>query len=89
MHPIFVQISGLIGLLIFLKELWSLAPFERTIMIAAATGFAVYLALILAEILIRRIISFAPPRLAEETAGPSGKASRKSEMSDTSATETA
>jgi len=89
MHPIFVQISGLIGLLIFLKELWSLAPFERTIMVAAATGFAVYLALILVEILIRRIISFAPPRLADETVGAASTAGRQAEPSETSTPEAA
>lgn len=72
MHALFVQFSGLVGLLVFLNGLWSNAPVERTVFSAVAAGMVVYLALIVGETLVRRILAYTPPQLAEEVAGDGG-----------------
>lgn len=69
MHALFVQFSGLVGLLVLLNGLWDNTPVERTVFSAATAGMVIYLALIVSEALVRRILAYTPPQLAEEGAG--------------------
>lgn len=72
MHALFVQFSGLVGLLVFLNGLWGHAPLERTIFSSFASGMAIYLALLVGEAVVRRILAYSPPQLAEEATGGDG-----------------
>lgn len=72
MQSIFTQFSGLVGLLVFLHQLWDYAPVERAVVLAAGSGMAVYLVLLIGHAAIRHIVEYRPPQLAEETAGGSG-----------------
>lgn len=72
MHALFVQFSGLVGLLVFLNGLWGNAPVERTVFSAVAAGMVVYLSLIVGEALVRRILAYTPPQLAEDGVGDGG-----------------
>ncbi len=69
MPSLFTQFSGLVGLLVFLHQMWDYAPVERAVVTAAASGMAVYVVLLLGHAAIRQIVAYRPPSLAEETAG--------------------
>lgn len=66
MHVLFIQFSGLIGLLIFLSQLWTHEPLDETLFKGCVAGMVVYFALILGEVTIRRILAQRPPSEAEE-----------------------
>ncbi len=72
MRAIFIQFSGLIGLFVFLSEMWHYAPVEKTIVAGISTGLIAYLAFIVGELTIRRILEYTPPGLAGEGAASKG-----------------
>lgn len=59
MRSIFMHMSSLIGLLVFLSHLWRSAAVEETVLLAFGAGLAVYVVLVLGYALGRRIV--APP----------------------------
>lgn len=61
MRALYIHISGLAGLLVFLKEVLNYAPIERTILVAATTGLTVYLMLIVGHSIVQRIMAYSPP----------------------------
>ena len=69
MTPLFTQFSGLVGVLVFLHQLWDYAPFERALLTAFGVATAMYLVLIVGHVAVRHILDYEPPRLAEEAAG--------------------
>lgn len=69
MRVLYTQFSGLAGILAFLNQVWSMAPIERTLIIAFGTGLGVYLLLMLGDIAINRILAYTPSTLAKETRG--------------------
>ncbi|GEM_PF-5375001 len=56
MHAILSQISGLVGLFVFLARVWRLAPIEDAVFTGMGAALAVYIALMLGDLVIRRII---------------------------------
>jgi hypothetical protein len=56
MQAIFSQLSGLVGLFVFLARVWKLAPVEGAVVAGVGVALAVYLILILGDIAIRTII---------------------------------
>lgn len=69
MTHLFTQFSGLVGVLVFLHQLWDYAPFERALLTACGAAMAIYLVLIIGHVAVRHILDYTPPRLAEEAAG--------------------
>jgi hypothetical protein len=59
MRAIFVQISGLVGILSVLNHLWNYASMERTVFVSLGIGFSVYFVLSLGESMIRHILAAA------------------------------
>jgi hypothetical protein len=84
MRALYIHISGLAGLLVFLKEVLNYAPLERTILVSATTGLTVYLMLIVGHTIVQRIMAYsppAPPQPASDDANPNGEASQPREQS--------
>ena len=75
MHVIFSQFSGLIGLFVFLSHVWRYASLEQAVLTSAASAGAIYLLLLLGDVLVRRILAYQTPALAN---GRSGAAVRES-----------
>lgn len=71
MRALYIHISGLAGLLVFLKEVLNYAPLERTILVSATTGLTVYLMLIVGHTIVRRIMAYTPPVAASKGNGAS------------------
>ena len=63
MRALFLHLSGFVGVLVFLNQLWSSAALEETIWTAFAAGAGVYLVLVLAYVAVHRILR--PRPLAE------------------------
>lgn len=61
MRALYLHISGLVGLLMFLKEVLNYAPLERTILVSATTGLTVYLMLIVGHTIVHQIMTYSPP----------------------------
>lgn len=61
MRALYLHISGLVSLLVFLKEVLNYAPLERTILVAATTGLTVYLMLIVGHTIVQQIMAYSPP----------------------------
>ena len=61
MRALYIHISGLVGLLVFLKEVLNYAPLERTILVSATTGLTVYLMLIVGHTIVQHIVAYSPP----------------------------
>ena len=66
MHVLFIQFSGLIGLLIFLSQLWTHEPLDETLFKACVAAMVVYFALVLGEVTIRNILAQRPPSGLDE-----------------------
>jgi predicted lipid-binding transport protein (Tim44 family) len=77
MRALYIHISGLAGLLVFLKEVLNYAPLERTILVSATTGLTVYLMLIVGHTIVRRIMAYSPP--ADSTSNGSSSASQSAQ----------
>jgi hypothetical protein len=56
MHTVYIHLSALIGVFAFANQLVRYAPLDRTILVGAASGVAVYVVLTLGDVIIRRII---------------------------------
>lgn len=69
MDSLFAQVSGLAGVLVLLHQLWSYAPIERTVYASVGTAIAMYLVLVVGHTVVRQILSYQPPQLAEDRAG--------------------
>lgn len=61
MRALYLHISGLVGLLVFLREVLNYAPLERTILVATTTGLTVYLMLIVGHTIVQHIMAYSPP----------------------------
>lgn len=73
MRALYIHISGLVGLLVFLREVLNYAPIERTILVAATTGLTVYLMLIVGHTIVQQIMAYSPPASSsskKQAAGP-------------------
>ena len=70
MRSIFMHMSSLIGLLVFLSHLWRSAAVEETVLLAFGAGLAVYVVLVLGYALGRRILAQPPAPATAEAAAP-------------------
>ncbi len=68
MQVLYSQFSGLVGLVIFLMQMWKFAPAERAGFTAAVAGMLVYLLLNGADLIVRKIIAHVPQE--SETKAP-------------------
>lgn len=66
MRALFIQISGILGLLTFLNYLWNNAAVEQTLFMSFAVGFAVYFVLVIGDNVIQKILSHAAPAAPED-----------------------
>ena len=66
MHVLFIQFGGLIGLLVFLSQLWTHEPLDETLFKSCVAGMVVYFALVLGEVTIRNILAQRPPSDSDE-----------------------
>lgn len=55
-----MQTSGLVGILVFLQQIWNYAPFERILYLSLGAGTAVYLVLAVGYLSIHHIVQNAP-----------------------------
>jgi hypothetical protein len=83
MQVIFSQFSGLVGLMMFLVQLWRGASLDKAIFAAAGAAIAIYLILLVGDILIRRIITYPAPALANGS--PRASASKTEHKTETQA----
>lgn len=60
MRAIFVQLSSLLGLIVFLTHLWRSTDIGRTVFVAVGTGLAIYIVLVLSYIAVRSIVRHTP-----------------------------
>ncbi len=67
-HPFFLPISGLTGIFLFLRQVLDTSSIEHGMAVATAAGAGVYLILIAATVLVRRITS-----TPDESSGPQKK----------------
>lgn len=68
MRALFIQISGLIGILSFLNHLWGNASLERTVFVSLGIGFSIYFILNIGESMIRQILAAAAANNKEQDA---------------------
>ena len=59
MRALFSQFSGLIGILTFVNQMLSSAPVEKALLTGAGAGLAVYVVLLLGDVVIQRILEQA------------------------------
>lgn len=62
------QISLTIGLLLFIRDLWMLAPLDHAVVTAGASGAVLYAALMGGYVVAKRAMSHTPPKRAEPSA---------------------
>ncbi len=60
MQALFVQLSGLVGVISFLNLIWNNASLERTLFVSIGLGAVVYLTLTIGGSLIQRILLSLP-----------------------------
>ncbi|MBO6575786.1 MAG: hypothetical protein JJ896_12350 [Rhodothermales bacterium] len=73
MRALFSQFSGLIGILTFINQMLGGAPVEKAVLTGAGSGLAVYVVLLLGDVVIQRILeqaAAAPQSPARPTAQP-------------------
>lgn len=75
MRALYIHISGLVGLLVFLREVLNYAPIERTILVAATTGLTVYLMLIVGHSIVQRIMAYSPPAPTKDSSQEAARGS--------------
>ena len=68
MQVFFLQLSVLVGLLVFLNQLWRQTPLEQTIFQGFTTGLVIYLVLLVGTIAVRRVLAYQPPQADAEDA---------------------
>jgi hypothetical protein len=56
MQTLFVHLSALVGVLAFVNQLVRYAPLDRTIVVGVASGIAVYVVLMIGDVVIKRIV---------------------------------
>lgn len=61
MRALYMRLSGLAGLLIFVREAWGYAPLERALFLGIGTGLAAYLVLSVGHMLVQQILAYTPP----------------------------
>jgi hypothetical protein len=76
MQALFIQLSGLIGVICFLNLIWNNASIERTLFVSVGLGAMVYLTLTIGGSVIQRILRAVPAsrqpenaRVSSETVG--------------------
>ncbi len=85
MQALFANVSGLSGLLVFLNQLWHLAPIEQTLITSFGTGLAVYLVLLVSYAGVQRILAYAPPEGASGSAAPASSSDTGKEAEEPAA----
>ena len=71
MRALVFHFSSLVGLLVFLNQLWHSAEIERAIFIAVAAGLVVYTILMIGFAMARRILAATPP--PDDSAGKAAR----------------
>lgn len=66
MRALFIQISGIMGLLTFMNYLWNNASVEQTLFMSFAVGLAIYFVLVIGHNVILKILSQAAPAAPED-----------------------
>ena len=66
MRALFVQISGMAGVLTFLNHLWHNASVERTVFLSLAVGLSIYFVLTIGDRVIQQILSQPVPKVPED-----------------------
>ncbi len=66
MRALFVQISGIAGVLTFLNHLWQNASVERTVFLSLAVGLSIYFVLTIGDRVIKQILSQPVPQVPED-----------------------
>lgn len=61
MRALVFHFSSLVGLLVFLNQLWHAADIERTLFMAFGTGLAMYIVLMVGFAMTQRILAATPP----------------------------
>ncbi|MDZ4698255.1 MAG: hypothetical protein SH809_01005 [Rhodothermales bacterium] len=68
MQALFIQLSGLVGVVSFLNLIWNNASIERTLFVSVGLGALVYLILTIGGSLIQRILLSIPATAQTEDA---------------------
>ena len=72
LFSVFMQVSVALALVLFVRDLLTLAPLDHALLTAAGTGFVVYFALVGGYFVVRHILdaSAAAPAPASDDASP-------------------
>ena len=65
MQVLYSQVSGLVGLFVFIAQMWNLSPAERAIFTACVAGLAVYVLFICTDLVVRRTLVHTPQQSEE------------------------
>lgn len=84
MRALILHFSGIIGLLVFLNQLWNAAAIEHTFVLALGTGLGIYVVLMVGYLVVYRIVKNAPPQ-AEDEEESSSEADGKEQAMETEA----
>lgn len=76
MHTLYIHLSGIVGLFAFVNQLVRYAPLDRTIVVGVASGVAIYVVLMMGEMIVRRIIDSQDA--GKDAGGAAGKAAGNS-----------
>ena len=68
MQALFIQLSGLVGVVSFLNLIWNNASIERTLFVSVGLGVLVYLILTIGGSLVQRILLSIPAPAQTEDA---------------------
>ncbi len=71
MRALFSQFSGLIGLLAFVNQMLASAPVEKALLVGTVSGLAVYVVLLLGDVVIQRVLDQASNAVSPQQATPS------------------
>jgi len=72
MRALVFHFSSLVGLLVFLSQVWNTAEIEQTVIMAFAVGLVMYTVLMVGFAMAQRIMAATPP--ADEAAEADGSA---------------
>lgn len=84
MRALFSQFSGLIGILTFVNQMLSSAPVEKAVLTGAGAGLAVYVVLLLGDVVIQRLLEQAAATQLQSSS-QQAPPSRNDELSEESA----
>ena len=62
------QLSAAVGLIVLVRDLWTLTPLDQALLSAVGVGMVTYLALVCGYVAVRRVMEMPPAAGADDAA---------------------